>query len=107
MLGEDDRFFRFLHLGFSGVIGIVEADGNEFLRTDDGHPHALLALDQRQLVGLQPSQSGQALGRQDIGRDVVDNAGQITDAIDWRFCIVLPSAAQVMKGAVERDALLG
>ena len=75
LLGEDDRLGRYLQAGFGGVVGIIEADGDEFLRIGDAGADARLAAHQRQGFGLGLLDAGEALGRDGFAADIVDQAG--------------------------------
>jgi hypothetical protein len=80
MLGEDDRLFAgAANAGLLGMVGVVEADGDKIADAGDRHADAGLAAHEGQLVDLDPGEPGQPLGRDHVGRDVVDHAGEITD----------------------------
>jgi hypothetical protein len=58
-LHENDGLGRDRQAGFGGMVGIVQADGDELARAGDGAAVARRALDQRQLVGLELGELGQ------------------------------------------------
>ena len=55
LLGEDHRLGRNLQSRFGGVVGIIEADGDEFLRIGDAGADPRLAAHQRQRFAAWPS----------------------------------------------------
>src|SRR5262249_24646098 len=55
-LVEDDRLLRDRHAGFSGVIGIVEADGDEIADAADAWPEPRRAANERQLLWFELAQ---------------------------------------------------
>ena len=79
MLGEDDRLRRHGEAGLGGVVGIVEADGHEFLRIGDAGTNAGLALHQGQRFRLDLPEARQALGADGLAIDVGNDGGEIAD----------------------------
>ena len=59
------------------MVGIVQADGDEFTDVADRATHAGLATHQRQLVGIEPRQFGEFLVTQMRWCDVFNHARQI------------------------------
>ena len=72
LLGEDHRLRRHLQARFRGVVGIVEADGDELLRIGDAGADARVAAHQRQrfrldLAAAAPGPWGRYVSPRDVG----------------------------------------
>ena len=63
VFGEDHRFWRHFESTLGGVVSIVEANGDEFLRTRHTSANARLARHQRQLGHIHFAQFGKARRR--------------------------------------------
>jgi hypothetical protein len=61
------------------MVGVVEADGDEIADAGERHAEPRLAGDRGQIVDVGARQPGLAFGRDQIGGDVVDDAGEIAD----------------------------
>ena len=79
VLGEDHGFWRHFQAGFGGMVGIVQADGHEFLRICHAGADARGAAHQRQGFELELLELGQALGRNRLAGDVGDHFRQVPD----------------------------
>jgi hypothetical protein len=69
-LVEDQRLLGKRHAGFSGMVGVVEADGQEIADLADAGADARGAAHERQFVGLELAQLGEALGRERLAGNV-------------------------------------
>jgi hypothetical protein len=76
-LHEDHRLGRDRQARLGRVVGIVEADGDELAHIGHRAAVARLALDQRQLVGLELAQLGERGIAQLLGADVLDLRAQV------------------------------
>src|SRR5580692_4868715 len=65
-LVENDRLLRDLHAGFGGVVGIIEPDGDEIADLADARPDARIAASQRQFLGFELAELGEAFRRQHV-----------------------------------------
>jgi len=79
VLGENDGLRRHFQARFFGMVGIVEANGHEFLRVGDAGPDARGAAHQRQGFKLELPELGQALGRNGFAGDIRDDFRQVPD----------------------------
>nr|GEU28106.1 putative aminotransferase [Tanacetum cinerariifolium] len=75
-LQEHDRLLGQRHLGFGRVVGVIEADADEFADMLDRHAEARRAAYQRQRGGIDFFQLAQRPGGQLRRIDVVDHGGQ-------------------------------
>src|SRR5213076_2037138 len=78
-LVEDDRLRRQLHAGFGGVVGVVQADGDEVRRPRHARSDPRIAFHQRQLVYVGLLDLGETGRRQRLAVDVFDDLGQVAD----------------------------
>src|SRR5205085_4945056 len=76
-LHEDDRLRGNRQAGFLGVVGVVEADGDELADADIGHAEARRAVHERQRLGLEARQHLQAARRDLVRPAVVDDLREI------------------------------
>ena len=65
--------------GFGGVIGIIQPDGDEIADIADARAEPRLAAHQRQLVGLELAQLGEAFRRQRLAGNVGHDFRQVAD----------------------------
>src|SRR5207302_7927349 len=90
-LHEHDRLQRHRQPGFLGVVGIVQADGDELADADIGHAVSRHADHERHRLGLEPRQRAQLARRDLVGADVVDRlreAPQAAFAVDHAGLLV-------------------
>ncbi len=79
-LGEIDRFRRHRQVRFGGMVGIVEANGDDLADIGDRHAIAWLAFDDRQGVQVLRLQLGQLRQAHLVGGNVTDEGREIADA---------------------------
>jgi len=79
VLGEYDGFRRHFQARFFRMVGIVEADGHEFLRTCHAGADTGSAAHQRQGFKLELLELGQALGGNGFAGDIRDDLRQVPD----------------------------
>src|SRR5690606_26016578 len=78
-LHEDDRLFGDLGAGFGGMVGIVEADADEFADIGDAGADALGSRERGQSGNIGGGDFCGAFGQQRFPADIGDNPGQIAD----------------------------
>ena len=79
-LEENDRLGRNRHAGFGGVVGVVQADGDEFGDVVDWCAEARIAVNQRQGGRIDRGDFGQTGGRQRFAVDILDQGRQVANA---------------------------
>ena len=79
-LGEHHRFLGQFHARFLGMVGIVEADGDDLADAGHRRPEARRSFHQRQRLGIEFAQRRQPFGRQHRSVDVRNLVRQGTDA---------------------------
>ena len=79
-LDENDRLGRNCHAGFGRVIGIVQADGDEFGDVADRCAEARIPVNQRQGGRIDGGDFGEAGGGQRFAVDVLDQSRQVANA---------------------------
>ncbi|MNE40457.1 hypothetical protein D3C80_1344780 [compost metagenome] len=79
-LGEDHGLRRDGQVGLGGVVGEVQADGDELAHALDRHAVARLALDQGEGFGIDGLERSKAFAPQLVRGDVGDHARQVADA---------------------------
>ena len=78
-LVEHDRLCRDGGAGLSGVIGIIQADGDEVSHIPDACAEALAGRHQRQRCGIDGLETREALGAERIARNVGDKPREVAD----------------------------
>src|SRR5579863_1676825 len=79
-LHEEHRLLREAHAGFGGMIGVVEADADHLADTADGGCDSWRAGDDGQGGGVDTLELLQRLIRQSFVREIVDEAGEVSQA---------------------------
>src|SRR5205807_2662852 len=79
-LVEDDRLFGNGRAGLGGVVGIVEADGNEIADLADAGAKARIAAYERQLLDRRFANLGEPFGRERLAGDIRHHFREVTDA---------------------------
>ncbi|RMS89983.1 hypothetical protein ALP57_200100 [Pseudomonas coronafaciens pv. oryzae] len=78
---EDDRLFRDFHIGFGGVVGVVQADADELADLPDAGADTRLTRHQRQACRVKCRKASQAGWAQRIACDIFDVRGEIADLV--------------------------
>ena len=80
---EDDWFGGNFHAGFGGVIGIIEADADEFADAADAGADAGSAGDERERRRIESGDALEGVGREGFACEIGDYGGEVADLVGF------------------------